>query len=142
MQIDILLVEDHPHVRDIVRVVLSSQQRLHVLGEAGDGYSALAQVEKLHPDVVIMDIELPQLNGLQATRQIRQRFTSVHVVMLSTHEHTHYVRESLQAGAGAYVVKRAMGRDLVIAVEAVAAGQQYLSPTIPSASRQTTVHSI
>lgn len=136
MTVEIVLVDDHPNVREVLRLVLASRPSFAVVGEAEDGPEAIEIVESLRPDVVVMDVELPSLGGLEATRHLRESMPAVQVVMLSTHEHPHYVLEAFQAGAMSYVFKRAMGRDLVVAVEAAYQGERYLSPLIPEPVRE------
>lgn len=126
----VLLVDDHAIVREGLRMVLAAEQGIEVIGEAGDGREAVKLVETLGPDVVVMDIAMPNLNGLEATRQIARRFPEVRVVILTMHENQQYLLQIVKAGATGCVLKRSMGRELVTAVESAARGESYFSPAI------------
>lgn len=126
----VLLADDHAVVRAGLRMVLDAQPSIEVVGEAEDGRQALDSVEPLHPDVVVMDIAMPNLNGLEATRQIKRRFPQVQVVILSMHENRQYFLQVVQAGASGCVLKRAAATELVTAVLAAAEGEHYFSPAV------------
>jgi two-component system, NarL family, response regulator NreC len=128
--VSVLLVDDHTIVREGLRLVLAAEPNIDVIGEAGDGREALEMVERLNPDVVVMDIAMPNLNGLEATTQIRRRFPRVHVVILTMHENGLYFNQIIKAGATGCVLKRSMGRELVTAIQAAAHGENYFSPTV------------
>lgn len=130
MPVRVLLADDHAIVREGLRLVLAAEPTIEVIGEAEDGRQALDLVEHLHPDVVVMDIAMPNLNGLEATRQIRRRFPDVHVVILTMHENRLYSLEIAKAGAAGCVLKRSMGKELVTAIEVAARGESYFSPSI------------
>lgn len=130
MSIRVLLVDDHVIVREGVRLVLAGQPAIEVVGEAGDGREAMALVGALHPQVVVMDIAMPILNGLEATRQIRRRFPAMRVVILTMHDSRQYLLQAVDAGATGCVLKRAAGTELVTAIEAAARGENYFSPAI------------
>lgn len=130
MTIRVLLVDDHAIVREGLRLVLAAEDTIEVIGEAEDGRQALDLTERLRPDVVVMDIAMPNLNGLEATRQIRQRLPEVQVVILTMHENRLYSLEIAKAGAAGCVLKRSMGKELVTAIEAAARGGSYFSPSI------------
>lgn len=130
MTVGVLLVDDHAIVREGLRLVLAAEPDIDVIGEAGDGRQALDMVERLKPDVVVMDIAMPNLNGLEATTQIRRRFPQVHVVILTMHENELYFTQIIKAGATGCVLKRSMGRELVTAIQAAARGENYFSPTV------------
>lgn len=128
--VNVLLVEDHAIVRQGIKALLEEEPDIVVVGETGDGSQALVLVENLCPNVVLMDLSLPGLGGIEATHQIRERFPDVRVVVLSMHEHEEYVFRALRAGASGYVVKQSTSTELVLALRAVAGGSTFLSPTI------------
>src|SRR5437660_4125545 len=130
MDTKVLLVDDHAILRDGLRMVLEAQPGISVVGEAENGREALDLVEQLHPDVVVMDIAMPQMNGAEATRQIKRRWPSVQVVILTMHENQQYLVQIVNAGATACVLKRSAGTELVTAVKAAARGESYFSPAI------------
>jgi two-component system response regulator NreC len=130
--IKVLLADDHAILREGLRAVLDAQPGIAVVGEAEDGRQAIDLVEKLQPDVVVMDIAMPNLNGAEATRQIRRRFPRVRVVILTMHENHQYLVQIVNAGATGCVLKRAAGTELVTAVRAAARGESFFSPSIAS----------
>ena len=130
MTIRVVLADDHEMLREEVRKFLAGQDGLEVVGEAVDGESALEQARRLHPDVVLMDISMPGGGGISATRQIGAELPEVRVVALSIHSERIYVQAMLDAGASGYVVKNSIARDLVPAIESIAAGNRYFSPEI------------
>lgn len=132
MDTKVLLADDHAILRDGLRMVLDAQPGISVVGEAEDGRQALDMVEELHPDVVVMDIAMPNMNGLEATRQIKRRFPDVKVVILTMHENQQYLVQIVKVGATACVLKRSAGTELVTAVKAAARGESYFSPSIAS----------
>lgn len=130
MGIRVLLADDHAIVREGLRMVLAAHPSIDVLGEASDGREALDLAESLHPDVVVMDIAMPNLNGLEATRQIKRRTPDVRIVILTMHENQEYFVQIIKAGATGCVLKRSAGTELVTAIEAAARGESYFSPAI------------
>jgi len=120
MAVRILLVDDHPIVRQGLRTLLEGRPGWEVVGEASDGIEALDKVEDLQPDVVVLDVTMPRMNGLEACRLIQQkRKTSLEVLFVTQHDSPQMMREALDAGARGYVVKSNAARDLLEAVEAV-----------------------
>jgi DNA-binding NarL/FixJ family response regulator len=128
--IRVLLVDDHAIMREGLRLVLAAEPGIEVIGEAEDGRQAVDLVAALQPDVVVMDIAMPNLNGLEATRQIRLHSPQVQVVILTMHENRAYYLQFAKAGAAGFLLKRSMGKELVTAIEAAAHGDSYLPPSI------------
>ena len=126
----ILLADDYAPVRDGLRVLLEMSGDAQVLGEAADGREAVRLAETLGPDVVLMDMEMPNLGGLEATRQIKKARPQTKIVILSMHDDRQYVAEAMRAGASGYLLKDAASSELLAAVKAVAAGSVYLSTEI------------
>ena len=123
----IVLADDHHIVRQGLRVLLEGQPDFQLVGEAGDGLEAVQLTERLKPDVLIIDLMMPSLNGLEATRQVSQRSPHTRVVILSMHANEAYVLEALRNGAAGYVLKDSSAADLVQAVREVVTGRRYLS---------------
>jgi PAS domain S-box-containing protein len=128
--IKVLLVDDHAVVREGLRMALDAQPGITVLGEAEDGRQALELIEELRPEVVVMDIAMPNMNGLEATRQSKRRFPDVKVVILTMYEDEGYVAQIVEAGANGCVVKRSAGTELLLALHAAMRGERYFSPSI------------
>ena len=126
----IVLADDHHVVRQGLRALLEAEADFSVVGEAADGLEVAGLVERLEPDVLIVDVMMPGLGGLEVTRQVRQRCPKTRVVVLSMYASEAYVVEALRNGAGGYVLKDASAADLLEAVQAVAAGRRYLSPPL------------
>jgi two-component system response regulator NreC len=129
-QIRVLIVDDHTIVRSGVRLLLEGEPDIEVVGEGLDGSEALALVEALRPHVVLMDIAMPGMDGLEATRQIKARWSDVNVLVLTMHRSDDYFFEMLRIGASGYVLKSAETGELVNAVRVVARGEVYLYPTM------------
>jgi DNA-binding NarL/FixJ family response regulator len=130
MSVSIVLADDHAMVRDGLRRVLEEDGEIEVVGEASDGVEAVNLVERLQPTVVLMDISMPGLSGLAATRQIKAQSPSTSVVFLTMHESEQYFLEALRCGAEGYVPKSAPASDVVDAVHVTARGQVYLHPSV------------
>ena len=128
--IRIVLADDHVAVRQGLKLLLDTQSDMDVVAEASDGATALQQVETLTPDVVVMDISMPRMNGLEATRVMRARVPGTGVVILTRHNDDAYLQELLRAGAAGYVLKQSAAHELLQAVRAVAAGKQYLDSAL------------
>ncbi|UCD98503.1 MAG: response regulator transcription factor [Chloroflexota bacterium] len=129
-KIRVLLADDHTILRDGIRALLEDQDDMEVIGEAEDGISTVKMAATLNPDVVVMDIAMPLLNGLEATRQIQRDHPDIKVLILTMHENEEYIRQVLAAGALGYVLKDAAARDLLGAIRAVYQGEAVLSPAI------------
>jgi two-component system, NarL family, response regulator NreC len=130
METKVLLADDHAILREGLRMVLDAQPQIAVVGEAEDGRQAVEMAEHLHPDVVVMDIAMPNLNGLEATRQIKRRFPEIRVVILTMHENHQYLMQIVKAGATGAVLKRSAGTELLTAIRAASHGESYFSPSI------------
>ena len=128
--IRIVLAENHTIVRKGIFFLLNEQPDMKVVGEASTGYEAISAVESSQPDIVVMDINMPELNGLEATRQIRKSHPSVKVLVLTMYTNEEYVLQLLQAGASGYVVKESIPAELINAIRAIHAGNSFLSPSI------------
>jgi DNA-binding NarL/FixJ family response regulator len=131
--IKVLLADDHTIVRQGLKLILSSRPDLEVVGEAANGREVLDLAEKLKPDVILMDVAMPELNGIEATRRLHQISPRTKVLVLSMHKEAVYVREILKAGARGYILKDAIDTELVNAIQSVARGDGYISPAISSA---------
>ncbi len=131
--IRIILADDHSVVRRGFGMILAAQSDLEVIGEAANGREAVEQAERLQPDLVVMDVSMPELNGIEATRRVLEVAPRCRVLALSMHRDAVYVREILRAGAAGYLLKEAGDHDLISAVRAVAQGQGYLSPAVSDA---------
>src|SRR5690242_18470333 len=131
--IRVLLADDHAMVRKGFRLILEAQPDMEIAGEAGNGREAVELVEKLHPDIVVMDVAMPELNGIEATRRIASSSPHTRVLALSMHKDSVYVREILRAGARGYLLKDSIDTDLINAVRAIAKGDGYISPGVSDA---------
>lgn len=129
-EIHILLADDHALVRQGLRALLEAEERFRVVGEAGDGLEALHLVEKLKPDVVVLDLMMPNLNGLEATRRLSRQYQHTKIIILSMYDDEGFVLEALRNGASGYVLKDSTSDDLILAIREVAAGRHYLSPPL------------
>jgi len=129
-QIRVLLAEDHAMVREGLRLLIEKQPDIELIYEAEDGRAAVEHVRELLPDIVIMDITMPNLNGVEATRQIVNEFPQVKVIALSVHSNRRFVADMLGAGAAGYVLKECLFGELVQAIQDVNAGKSYLSSRI------------
>jgi len=129
-KIRVLLAEDHTIVRKGLRSLLEGEAGIEVIGEAEDGREAIKLADKLHPDIVVMDIAMPGLNGLEATRQLKKRFPEMKILILTMHANEEYILQTLKAGALGYLVKKAAPSELISAIKAVYQGNSFLSPSI------------
>ncbi len=128
--IRILLADDHTVLRAGLKALLGAQPDMEVVGEAGDGLEALAQAEQLRPDVVLADIGMPGLNGLELTRRLKQAVPEARIVILTVHEDQSFLQQALRAGAAGYLVKRAAEAELLACIRAVARGEAFLLPSM------------
>ena len=129
-KIRVFLVDDHLILREGIRSLLGKVPDIEIVGEADEGGEAVAKVEQLVPDVVLMDITMPGMSGLEATQQIKQKYPQVKVLILTIHETNQYLSQMLQAGASGYVVKTTATSELISAIRAVHQGDVYLYPSI------------
>lgn len=130
MKIRLLLVDDHAVVRVGLRMMLQSEADIEILGEAGSGAEAMQAAAHLSPDLVLMDIGLPDMSGIDATREIKKRFPNIGVIALTIHEDQEYFFKMLEAGASGYVPKRAAPEELLTAIRTAAQGEVYLYPSL------------
>ncbi|MDQ2746277.1 MAG: response regulator transcription factor [Acidobacteriota bacterium] len=126
----IMLAEDHETVREGIRLIINAQADMEVCGEAANGREAVKIAQELQPDVIVMDVTMPELNGLKATKQIKQLAPHLKILTLTRHTDDGYLQELLRAGASGYVLKQSSSDELLRAVRAIAAGGNYLDPTI------------
>jgi DNA-binding NarL/FixJ family response regulator len=130
MQTAIVLADDHQVVLEGLKALLAAESDLKVVGEANDGLSVMPLVEKLQPDVLVVDLMMPGLNGLEVTRQLHQKVPRTRIIVCSMHANDAYVVEALRNGASGYVLKTAQGKVLVEAIREVMGGRRYLSPPL------------
>ncbi|HZS10462.1 MAG TPA: response regulator transcription factor [Blastocatellia bacterium] len=126
----IFLAEDHDMIREGLKMIINSQPDMECIGEASNGRAAVKRVVELLPDVTVMDISMPELNGLQATERIKQSCPQVKVLTLTRHRDDGYLQQLLRAGASGYVLKQSASTELIRAIRAVASGKIYLDPAI------------
>jgi DNA-binding NarL/FixJ family response regulator len=129
-KIRIFIADDHAIVRQGFRLILNQEPDMEVIGEAGSGADALRAVNELKPDVIVLDVAMPEMNGVEVTRRIMESDPEARVIMLSMHKDAVYVRETLRAGARGYLLKDSIDHDLLRAVRAVARGEGFLSPEV------------
>jgi two-component system response regulator NreC len=130
MTIRLLLVDDHAVVRSGLRMLLENERDMEIVGEASSAAEAIEAVTRLRPNVILMDIGLPDLSGIDATREIKKRVSDVSIVALTIHEDEEYFFKMLEAGASGYVPKRAAPEELLTAIRAAGTGQVYLYPSL------------
>ena len=129
-RIRVLIVDDHAIVREGLRAIMESRPDIEVVGEAADGEAALAKVTEFRPDVVLMDITMPRMNGLEATRRIKQTDPNTKILVLTMHEEDDYFFKILEAGASGYFVKGGSSQELLTAVRSVSQGNAFIYPTM------------
>jgi DNA-binding NarL/FixJ family response regulator len=129
-KVRIVLAEDHTILREGLRALLSADPKFKIVGEAADGRQAVRSVEKLGPDLVMMDLSMPRMTGMDAIREIKKRYPETKIIALTVHKTEEYLRTTLQAGADAYVLKDATHDELLMAIENALKGKTYLSPGV------------
>lgn len=128
--IRVLVVDDHAILREGICSLLERYDDIAVVGEAGNGAEALALVEALHPDIVLMDLAMPEMDGLETTRRLRQHHPEIKVLILTQHDNQEYIAPALQAGAVGYVLKRSGGREVIAAIRQVHEQGAFLQPAV------------
>lgn len=126
----IVIAEDHTILREGLHSLLSSEPELEVVGEAGDGRDAIRLAEKLNPDLILMDLSMPNMNGMDAIREIKKRLPEIKIIALTVHKTEEYILATLQVGANGYVLKDATHAELMIAIRSVLSGKTFLSPGV------------
>jgi len=126
----IVLAEDHTILRAGLRALLASRDDIEVVGEAGDGREAVRIVDKLKPDLLLIDLSMPKLNGMEAIREIKSRHAQIKIIVLTVHKSEEYIVASMAAGANGYILKDASQNELMLALEYVLEGKTFLSPSI------------
>lgn len=133
MSIRILVADDHGVLRAGLRALLNAEPDFEVVGEAADGHTALRLATELRPDVALMDLSMPGLDGIQVTRQLKEVLPGTRVLILTVHEDESLLREAIQAGASGYIIKRAVESELINAIHAVCSGHLYVHPAMTRA---------
>ena len=128
--IKILIADDHPLLRESLHKTLSNQRDMEVVGEATDGNEVIRMAEELKPDIIIMDIMMPTVNGIEASKQIKKDLPNIAILILTAYDDDNYVLGLLEAGAAGYLLKSARGQDIVNAIRAIEAGESVLHPNI------------
>jgi two-component system response regulator NreC len=129
-RIQVLLADDHAVMRAGLRLLIDNQSDMHVVGEAGDGLQAIDQAAALQPDVILLDLTMPRLDGLASLKQLRERAPHSRVLILTMHADEHHLREALSRGAAGYVVKQAADQEVLSAIRAVMRGEVYIHPSL------------
>jgi two-component system response regulator NreC len=129
-KIRVLLVDDHAILREGIKALLEKQENIQVIAEAANGREALSKANELNPDVIVLDISMPLMEGFETTRQIKKDKPDIKILILTMHDDEEYFFQLLRAGASGYVTKRAVGRDLISAIEAVYKGESFFCPSV------------
>lgn len=135
----VVLADDHKVVREGLKLLVNSQPDMEVVGEADNGRVAVALAQELHPDVVVMDVSMPELNGLKATERLKELCPEINVLALTRHTDESYLRQLLQAGATGYVLKQSAADELVRAIRQIVVGKTYIDPEITETLVETAV---
>jgi DNA-binding NarL/FixJ family response regulator len=130
---NVIIADDHEIFRQGLRLCLQAERRFQVIGEAGNGREAVALCHRLKPDLAILDLAMPEMNGVEATRRIAEAELGVRVIVLSMHADIEFIQSALDAGAGGYLLKTSALDELVAAIEAVSTGQMYITPSLKAA---------
>jgi DNA-binding NarL/FixJ family response regulator len=128
--LQILLVDDHEIVREGVKLLVNSQSDMKVVGEASNGEIAIKKTGELNPDIVLMDVSMPELNGMKATRRIRRLYPNVKILTLTRHTDDGYLQQLIQAGANGYILKQSAPNELINAIRVIGAGKSYIDPAL------------
>ena len=139
-QIRVLCVDDHPIMRDGIAAIIKGQDDMTRVGEAADGKSAIEQYRKLKPDVVVMDLRMPGLGGVEATTQIRREFPTARIIILTTYEGDEDIHRALEAGAQGYLLKHAVSKELLDSIREVYSGRRHITPTMAARLAEHTPH--
>ena len=126
----VVIAEDHTILREGLRALLSAESDLEVVGEAEDGRQAIRRVEELGPDLILTDLSMPKMNGVEAIREIKKRASETKVLALTVHKAEEFILEVLQAGADGYILKDASSEELIMAIKSILGGKRYLSPSV------------
>lgn len=129
-KLQILLAEDHQTVREGIKLLVNGQPDMEVIGEVGDGEAAIKEATRLKPDLLVMDISMPTMNGLKATKKLRELLPDIKILTLTRHTDDGYLKQLIGAGANGYVLKQSAPTDLLHAIRTVAAGNAYLDPSL------------
>jgi DNA-binding NarL/FixJ family response regulator len=132
-KIKVLLVDDHAIMRDGIRALLSLHNDIDIVGEASDGHEAIEKTMELSPDLIIMDIAMPEMDGLEATRRIKKQNPRVKILILTQYDNKEYILSAVRAGAAGYIPKRALGSELITAIRAIHRGDSFLYPSVATA---------
>ncbi|MBB3169884.1 response regulator transcription factor [Simiduia aestuariiviva] len=140
MNLKILIADDHQMVSDGLAALIDAQSGMSVIGCATNGVDALAKAKQLRPDVVVMDVSMPEMNGIEATQEIHNRLPTIRIIMLSMHSSPEYIHRALQAGAMGYILKRSAGKEVVKAIEQVTAGKHFFSEAVAEIVVEQSLH--
>lgn len=127
-----MLAEDHQTVREGIKLLINSQPDMEVIGEAGDGAAAIKIAQKSAPDIIVMDVSMPEVNGLKATKRLKQIAPDIKILTLTRHTDDAYLKQLIQSGANGYVLKQSAPSELIRAIRAIAEGNNYLDPSLTS----------
>ena len=131
-KIRVLIADDHGIMRKGLELIISNSEKIEIIAQADTGLKAIEMARRLSPDIVLMDISMPGLNGIDAAKQIRIDNPDIKIIALSAHSNKHFVKDMLKAGGSGYILKDSLATDLLDAIDAVVAGEKYLSPKIAS----------